>query len=105
VAAIATSFFNVSEPTGGIIVTEPIANVFLRFAICILRFDEFPIPDCTIAKQRFLFFCILHLCIYAFDEFLGLRQNTTVQNIADRHSIACPARATSVHPESSSGVS
>ena len=49
------------------------ANVFLRFAICILRFDEFPIPDCTIAKQRFLFFCILHLCIYAFDESLGLR--------------------------------
>jgi hypothetical protein len=34
VAAIATSFFNVSEQTGGIIVAEPIANVFLRFAIC-----------------------------------------------------------------------
>ena len=68
-----------SKPTGGIIVTEHIANVFLRFAICILRFDEFPIPDCTIAKQRFLFFCILHLCIYAFDEFLGLTKTSLMK--------------------------
>ncbi len=36
------------------------------------------LPDCTIAKQRFLFFCILHLCIYAFDEFLGLTPSVKI---------------------------
>ncbi len=63
VAAIATSFFNVSEPTGGSIVTEPIGMFFCVLQFAILQFDESPIPDCTITDTKFCFFAFCNYVI------------------------------------------
>jgi hypothetical protein len=47
--------------------------------------------------NAYLFFCILHLCIYAFDEFLGLKTKHKIDGtLIVSPSIALPATRPSI---------